>query len=543
MQVYAALADMLARHRVSTVFGVMGDANMFMIDTLVADHGVHYVAAANEAGAVLMAAGYAAATGDVGVATVTYGPGLANTLGVLVSAARERAPVALITGETPSRRPRHSQRIDQAALIAPTGAGYQCAGSAGTAARDLESALRRAATERLPIVFSCPADFTFAETAPAEPDYPMVDAGSRQPRMVTLGPDPSSLDLVVGMLASARRPVVLAGAGCVRPDASGALRRLAEAIGAPLMTTLPAKGLFGADKYDLGVLGSLATPRAVEAIMASDCVVAIGASLSTLTGGGEGWPYFAGKTVVHCDIDPAVLGSQYPAAATVAADAITFADTVIEWLREVDHVPGTFREVAAAYADPQSPARPADATGRVGLRDALSALNQALPTDRLVTVDGGRFTAAAVGIMDVPSARAWASSFRGFGAVGNALSTAIGMSFGRPGSPSVVIVGDGGFMLGGLAEFNTAVRHDVDLVVVVCNDGSYGAEYRKLESRDFPVATSMFNWPDLAPVASALGGAGLTIRGSGDLLRLSELLARRDRPLLIDLKLDPAGVS
>jgi thiamine pyrophosphate-dependent acetolactate synthase large subunit-like protein len=98
-------------------------------------------------------------------------------------------------------------------------------------------------------------------------------------------------------------------------------------------------------------------------------------------------------------------------------------------------------------------------------------------------------------------------------------------------------------MLGGLAEFNTAVRHGIDLVVVVCNDGSYGAEYRKLQARDFGVEVSLFDWPEFAPVASALGGTGLTVRTTVDLRRLGTVIADRDRPVLIDLKLDPAQVT
>ena len=72
-------------------------------------------------------------------------------------------------------------------------------------------------------------------------------------------------------------------------------------------------------------------------------------------------------------------------------------------------------------------------------------------------------------------------------------------------------------MLGGLAEFSTAVRHQVDLIVVVCNDGCYGAEYRKLTARDFGTEHSLFDWPDFAPVADALGGVGCTVRSLDDL--------------------------
>jgi thiamine pyrophosphate-dependent acetolactate synthase large subunit-like protein len=537
MRVHAALAATLAEHRVTTVFGLMGDANMFLIDTLVRDHDVRYVAAANEAGALLMAAGYASAGGGVGVATVTYGPGLANTLGALVSASRERASVVLITGETPGKRQAHTQRIDHAALVTPTGAGFERACSARTAATDLARALRRAVAERRPIVYSCPVDFTFDDVdGTTEPGMEAVVAP-------TTSLDPSALDTAVGMIATARRPILLAGAGCVTPDASESLRRLGQTLGAPLMTTLPAKGLFGGDKYDLGVFGSFSDPRAVEAILASDCVIAVGAGLNHLTGGGEGWPYLTGRTVVQCDIDPTVIGNLFPVDAGVVGDATTFADTAVEWLREIEHAASTFRDVAVAGGGGSKPPAMVDQGGTVDLAAALHVLNRVLPANRAVTVDGGRFTAEVIARIDVSQAQAWACSFRGFGAVGNAVSTALGVGCALPAGPTVAVVGDGGFMLGGLAEFNTAVRHGIDLVVVVCNDGSYGAEYRKLQARDVGVETSLFDWPDFAPVASALGGIGLTVRNAADLDLLDTVIARRDRPVLIDFKLDAARVA
>jgi thiamine pyrophosphate-dependent acetolactate synthase large subunit-like protein len=96
-------------------------------------------------------------------------------------------------------------------------------------------------------------------------------------------------------------------------------------------------------------------------------------------------------------------------------------------------------------------------------------------------------------------------------------------------------------MLGGLTEFNTAVRYGLDLITVVCNDGAYGAEIDNLRARGHDVGLSLVPWPDLAPVADALGGAGVTVRTAADLQQLAKVIAERDRPLLIDLKLDPAA--
>jgi len=532
---YASLAAVLADHGVSTMFGVMGDGNMYFVDAFVRAYGGEYVAAANEAGATLMAAGYAAGSGRVGVATVTHGPGLANCLAALVSAEREHRPIVLIAGDTGAEARGNAQKIDQASLVAPTGAGYEFAASACSAPADLARALGRAAAQQRPVVFSVSVDFNFAEA-----DYV---AGT--PRRETLrqapAPDPAALDSAVGLMASARRPIVLAGAGALLSGAGPSLRELAELLGAPVATTLPVRGLFGDYEHDLGIFGTLSTPRAVSAILASDCVIAVGASLNPYTGGGDGWPYLDGKRVVQCDIGPEALGAHFPVDAGVLADAGAFASTVVAWLREAEYTGTGFRDSVDSreHADPQP------SVGRSGFVDpaaALRELNRRLPCERTLTVDGGRFTDEVIRRFSVLRPRAWACSFAGFGAIGNGLAVAIGMGCADRKSPAVALVGDGSFMLGGLAEFSTAVRHKVDLIVVICNDGCYGAEYRKLAARDFETEHSLFDWPDFAPVADALGGVGCTVRSLDDLPYVEKVVTGRDRPVLIDLKLDPAAV-
>jgi thiamine pyrophosphate-dependent acetolactate synthase large subunit-like protein len=129
-----------------------------------------------------------------------------------------------------------------------------------------------------------------------------------------------------------------------------------------------------------------------------------------------------------------------------------------------------------------------------------------------------------------------------YGSIGLGMGNAVGASFGRPGKPVLLVTGDGGFMLGGLAEFNTAVRAGVDLVVAVFNDSAYGAEHIQFRNRDMDATVSTFTWPDLAPIADALGGRGVTVRSRADLDGLAQVIADRDRPVLIDIKIDPDHV-
>jgi thiamine pyrophosphate-dependent acetolactate synthase large subunit-like protein len=125
--------------------------------------------------------------------------------------------------------------------------------------------------------------------------------------------------------------------------------------------------------------------------------------------------------------------------------------------------------------------------------------------------------------------------------MGLSMGTAVGAAIGS-GKPTLVATGDGGFMMGGLAEFTTAVRYGLDVVVLVFNDGAYGAEHVQLVQHDLDPGLTTFAWPELASVADALGGRGYTARSVNELRGVLAELASRDRPVLIDLKLDPMKV-
>ena len=119
------------------------------------------------------------------------------------------------------------------------------------------------------------------------------------------------------------------------------------------------------------------------------------------------------------------------------------------------------------------------------------------------------------------------------------MAEAVGVCEAMTDRPVLLVTGDGGFMLGGLNEFNTAVRYGYDLIVVVCNDGSYGAEHVQFRNRGMDPSLSLFNWPDFAQVATALGGSGIAVRSDADFEMMRRAIKEREGPLLIDLKLDP----
>ncbi|MPY93342.1 MAG: thiamine pyrophosphate-binding protein [Acidimicrobiia bacterium] len=538
MRGHDAIARALVDQGVDTVFGLIGDANLFIADCLVREHGVRYVAATHEAAVTLMALGYGRASGQLGVGTITHGPALTNAMTALVEGVRTRSPLLLVAGDTDPADPHHLQNIGQRELVEATGAGFEQVRSGETIAADVATAVRRARHEGRPVVLDVPVDIEWLDVeyvpAPAVADLPLPS------------PDHEALDRAVGLIASASRPIVIAGRGAVLAGARGPLLRLADRLGAPLATTLQAQGWFRGAPFDLGIFGTLSTPLAAEAIASADCVVAFGASLNYFTT--DHGALLAGKRVVQCDVVPAHVGALGPVDAGLVGDAGQVADTIVRWLDQAEHKPSGFRSPelerrlrTEATFVPSGAGAGETAAGTVDPRIVTARLDALLPAERTVAVDAGRYMYDALRI-SVPEPTALVTT-HAFGSIGLGLAAAIGASVARPDRPCVLLVGDGGLMLGGLAELNTASQLGSDLIVVLYDDGSYGAEHIQFRNKGMDPGLSLHRWPDFARVAEAFGCTGVTVRSLEDLEAAEAAVSRRDRPLLIDVKLDPDFVS
>jgi thiamine pyrophosphate-dependent acetolactate synthase large subunit-like protein len=530
---HSAIARALKDNGVETVFGLIGDANLYMVDAFRREQGGEYVSAANEAGAVLAALGYASVTGRVGVATVTHGPAVTNTLTGLIEGVKGQLPMLLLCGDTSVEVRGHLQDCPQRELIVATGAGFEQLRSPATLSQDLAIALRRAVLERRPVALNVPIDFQWREVTYRKAALPTPVAEGRVPAG-------EAFDNAVGIIAAARRPIVLAGRGATSPKARAALIGLAERIGAPMATTLRGKDLFRGEAFDLGVFGTLSTPPAAEAIQSADTVIAFGAGLNGFTAARGA--LLKGKRIVQCNTDLADIAQVYPVDAALAGDPPAVAEAIVGALDEAEIPASGFRtaDLAAALAaySPLDGLPDMNSATSVDARRAVYRLGKAAPPDRSVIIDGGRFLGSAWQYLEAPEPRAYVHTIN-FGSIGLSLGYAVGAAVGAKGRPALVVCGDGGFMLGGLAEFNTAVRHGLDLIVVVCNDSSYGAEHIQFRSKNMDPSLSMFDWPQFADVARALGGDGVTVRRAADLEEAERAIRQRTRPLLIDLKCDP----
>ncbi|NRP13084.1 Sulfoacetaldehyde acetyltransferase [Aliiroseovarius sp. xm-m-379] len=528
---YQSIARALHDHGVKTMFGLMGDANLFMVDSFVRECEGQFVPAAHEGSSVLMALAFAQVAGTVGVATVTHGPALTNCVTALTEGVRGQIPMVLLAGDTPVSNPRHLQSTDQREVVKTTGAGFVQLRAPDTIAADVDRAIYRAQVERRPIVLNMPADFMWQEV---EHEQRVLDVFTA-PGGVAEG---ETLDNAIGMVASARRPMILAGAGAIH--ARDQIIRLADRLEAPVATTLKAKGLFKDHPYNMDIFGTLSTPATYEAIAKADCILCFGTSLHDYTS--DRGALMKGKRVVQVDVSPEAIGqSTHPHAALVADAALT-AETILYWLNEAEVAPSGFTQSldpAALTHHPVGPNKTAD--GCVNFVHALARLEEALPHDRVLVTDGGRFMTEVWCRISAHDPQSFVVTAN-FGAIGQGLQEAVGAGVAAPDRPVVLFTGDGGFMMGGINEFNTAVRLGLDLIVIVANDSAYGAEHIQFLDRKMDPGLSEFQWPSFAALATALGGRGIEVRSDEELEAAISALETRAGPTLVELRLDPHDV-
>lgn len=543
MKVYEAVAHACRHAGTDVAFGLVGDGNVKFVHHWTHACAGRYLAARHEAGAVSMAAGYARASGRVGLATVTQGPGVTNALTALTAAAKGRIPLVLFAGLPATTVPGHPQAVDQDALLAVTGAAPHPV-SAESVVADVAAAFVRARTERRPVGICIPTDVQDAEIRAvrdfgADGEVPLD--GALRGSSGVAPPDAAAIRTAADHAEASRRPLVVAGRGVLgSPGARQALLRLGERLGALMATTLPVRGFFTGAPFDIGVMGGFAPELTRAEIAGADCVLVFGASLnyrSTQSGA----LLDPDAIVVQCDVAADPAGGSVAVDHRVVGDAAVVADALTAELaaRGVQRTGARTDELARRLAtgDVHEPSGDHDGAC-LDPRALMLRLDETLPEERSVTVDGGHSSGWPSIYLGVPDHRGYLFSLE-FAAIGLGLGTAVGAAVARPDRLSVLVVGDGALMMS-LPDLETAVRHRVPLLVVVMNDGAYGSELAILSASGLPPDVGLFDNPSFAAVAEGLGAVGLTVRSIEEAGGIGAGLEGLEGPLVVDCHIDPS---
>jgi len=536
-QVSDVLAQAFAAEGVDTLFTLMGDANMYWSASMADNQKTRLIHARHEHCCVAMADAYARATGKVGVASVTCGPGYTQIMTALTMAARGNAPVVVFAGDAPIGASWYIQSIDQAPLALGCGAHFVAIRTIDRALDCVREAFYVARAERKPVVLSVPLDLQ-KEEFPYLPDYtPSTDL---MPRAQVLRPDPAVVDEVAAMVAEAERPIVIGGRGATWSGAKGALESLAEESGALLATTLLGKGLFDGNPFALDIAGTFASDLGREMFAESDLVIAAGAGLGHYTT--EGGYLFPNAKVVRIDTQPKGLWQGLRTADLhVQADAKAAAEAVVTRLREKGIRRQGWRgneiaaKIAATAENPDTkPYTPGP--GTLDPRPVVKELDAAVPKDWDIVVAGGHcFSFAMTHLRGRPAGKYHIPI--DFGAIGSGISAAIGVSAARNNGKVMLIDGDGS-LYQHIQELETVKRHGIKLLICIINDGGYGAETHKFRAYGVDPMHATHGRGDLAQVARGFGLNGHKVTSYGQFETLFRAHQSQDGATLWEVHVD-----
>lgn len=528
------VVECLAVEGVDLVAGVPGTTVMDLIDSLARQDVVRFVHTRHEQVAGFLADGVSRA-GGLGVALVSRGPGAANVAIAVHNAHDESVPLLVLVGQVPGgiTERRSFEEMDVVATFRPMTKWTVEVHSAERVPELLQRAVRTAVGGRPgPVVVSLPLDVLQAVVA--EDVVP-----ARRVRSALPAPDPSGLAAAADLLARAERPVVVAGGGAHDP---AALARLAEAAGAPLVTTWLRQDRVSADSPAfLGSLGYGAHPITEQVVAEADVLVALGCRFSEFST--KRWTLVPGDVaLVHVDVDPEELGRVYLPEVGLTADAAL-----------------TARELAARCGVP-SPAR---AERLRGLRETYLQ-QSSLESPELAADDPGTGVssiAAVRGLQDVleredvvvvqdaPSFGPWSHRYlrlptpgRFFGSAGGAMAwglpAGMGIALARPDLRVVTVSGDGSFWMVA-QDFETCVREGIATVNVVMNNDSYGnTRDRQRAAHGGRYLGVFYGNPDFADFARSLGGYGIRVTRGEDLLPALQEALDQDLPAIVEVVQD-----
>jgi len=510
-------------------FGYPGGACLPLYDALPDHPRVHHVLVRHEQGAAHMADGYARATGRVGVCIATSGPGATNLVTGLACAYMDSVAMVAITGQVSTAIMGRDafQETDVLGMVGSvTKHSYLV-----ERVEDIEPTIHRAfdvarAGRPGPVLVDIPKDIQLGTTAARS--RPAAPAAS------PAGADPSDLDRAAALVASAQRPLIIAGHGVRLGRAHGELLALAERLDIPVVTTLLGIGALPEDhRLSGGMLGMHGSANANRMVNEADVILGVGLRFDDRVTGKIS--AFAPKaTIIHADLDETQIGKNVPTAVGIVADAGAVLFALAARLDRISR-PEWSGRLAAARARP----RLAVYEDRVELppRLVVRAIRETANDDAYFVADVGQHQMWAAQHLRLTHPDRFLTS-GGLGAMGYALPAAIGAQMGRPASEVWAIAGDGGAQMT-IQELGTAVQEQTPVKLAILNNGYLGMvrQWQQL-FHDGRISQTPISSPDYVKLADAYGVLGLCVERRADLgPSLARAKAHRG-PVVLDIRIE-----
>ncbi|MCL7416503.1 MAG: biosynthetic-type acetolactate synthase large subunit [Halalkalicoccus sp.] len=522
---------------VETCFGVQGGAIMPVYDALY-DSEIRHVTMAHEQGAAHAADAFGIVSGEPGVCLATSGPGATNLVTGIADASMDSDPVLALTGQVPTAFVGNDafQETDTTGITTPITKTNYFATDSDSVGDTVGEAFAVSGSGRPgPTVVDLPKDVTNGPTE-KEPGDPRTPS-TYDPQTEA---DDGAVERAARTLERAEKPVILAGGGVIKGEASDELRKFATEYGIPVVTTMPALGAFPEDhELAMEMAGMHGTGYANMAITHCDVMLAVGCRFDDrLTGGVE--TFAPDAEVLHVDIDPAEISKNIEADVALIGDAGTVLEQLDAEMARAPDVPEWREQCQTWKAEyPMDYAAPEDRPLRPEF--VVEALDEATPEDAIVTTGVGQHQMWACQYWTYRHPRTWVSS-HGLGTMGYGLPAAIGAKVAAPDRQVVCFEGDGSFLMT-CQELAVAVRENLDITVVVLNNAAVGM-VRQWQDAFFEGrhSASQYPWvPAFDKLAEAFGAQGFSVHEYDEVAETIEAAVAYDGPSVIDFHIDPGA--
>ncbi|MBI3650049.1 MAG: biosynthetic-type acetolactate synthase large subunit [Acidobacteria bacterium] len=520
------LCEALLQEGVDTIFGYPGGAVLHIYDELYNYRDqLHHVLVRHEQGAVHMAEGYAKATGRVGVALVTSGPGATNAITGIADAALDSVPLVVISGNVPSKLIGTDafQEVDTVGLTRQCTKYNYLVRDVNDLAEVVKEAFHIASSGRPgPVLIDIPKDVS-GELAPfVYPSHLNLRAYQSQ----TFG-DPFAVRQAVEMMCNARQPILYVGGGVVHSAGAAELLALAERLALPVTPTLMGLGCFpSGHPLSLGMLGMHGTYWANMAISYADVIVAIGVRFDDRVTGALN-KFAPHAEIIHVDIDPCSINKNRVVQVGIEGDAKSVMAQMLELL-PAEACASSPARLAAWWQQidewkAYSPLTYQNSDSEIKPQYLVEQLYQLTHGDAIIASDVGQHQMWVAQYYPFNGTRQWLTS-GGLGTMGFGVPAALGAQIAFPERQVVAFVGDGGFQMTA-QELSTAVQYQTNLKVIIMNNGFLGMvrQWQEIFYDKTYSHVEMLSQPDFVKLAEAYGATGLRV---ADPAQLRSVLAQ-----------------
>jgi len=536
MRAVDALMECLKAEGVDVVFGLPGGANLPTYDAFY-DAGIRHILVRHEAGGGHAAEGYAKASGRVGVALGTSGPGATNLVTPICDAMMDSVPVVFITGQvrTELLGTDGFQEADTFGITMPIVKHSFLIRHPLEIPRSIHEAFHLARSGRPgPVVVDIPQDLSRADI----PYEPVSDVHLPGYQPTTEG-NQKQIRLAAKAMANARRPVVYAGGGVISGDAGAELTELCTSDRFPVTCTVMGLGAFPAPHAQwLGMLGMHGTRAANYAMDEADLIVAIGARFDDRITGKLS--EFAPRAkFIHIDIDPAEISKNVPAHIPIVGDAKNIVPRLTAEYRALLPESSRLEEWwtrIRAWQERHPLAYEDSSDSEIKPQYLIQALYEATGGDAIVTSDVGQHQMWTAQYFHFREPRRWINS-GGLGTMGFGLPAAMGAKLARPEETVICIAGDGSVQMN-MQELATCTQEDIPIKVFIMNNGYLGMvrQWQELFWDKRYSHVDMGQWPDFVKLAEAYGATGLRFEDKRTLVDDLRAALATEGPVLVDVR-------